>query len=171
MLYPTTGNIISHFGASRDGGARSHEGIDIGAPQGTPIVAAIAGRVTAAGWLGSNPGNGVKIDHSSGYLTKYFHLSSISVHTGQQVNAGQVIGTVGKTGNAQTTPPHLHFELWINGRAVNPVSYFGAQSPAPAPSFPVVVSSALPSLSGFFSSPNAPLILGGLLFFIVLLRR
>jgi murein DD-endopeptidase MepM/ murein hydrolase activator NlpD len=166
FLFPTNGQIISRFGDPRDGGARSHEGIDIGAPQGTPIYAAAAGRVTASGWLGSNPGNGVKIDHGNGYLTKYFHASALHVRAGQTVSAGQTIASVGKTGNAATTPPHLHFEIWYNGRALNPVQYLTGSGPSVA-----LGSAPALNFSDLGGVPSAYIALFGFALLAVLVSR
>jgi murein DD-endopeptidase MepM/ murein hydrolase activator NlpD len=164
LLYPTTGNIISPFGVSRGGGTRLHEGVDIGAPTGTPIYASAAGRVTHAGWLGSGPGIAVKIAHASGYLTKYFHCSQVHVRVGQQVNAGQLIALVGKTGNASGTAPHLHYEVWINGRAVNPAPLLSNAGAAP------VQTPTLPGMNlGNVSEIPAPLIIGAAFLILLLI--
>jgi murein DD-endopeptidase MepM/ murein hydrolase activator NlpD len=120
--WPVNGSVISTFGVARDGGARSHEGIDIGSPVGTQIAAVASGRVFKAGQISATAGLGVEIDHVGGWISKYFHLSSVYASVGQQVGQGQVIGLVGKTGNAANTPPHLHFEVWANGRAVDPLT-------------------------------------------------
>lgn len=113
---------MSPFGAERDGGARSHQGIDIEAPAGSQIVAAASGRVFKAGQISATAGLGVEIDHGSGYITKYFHASRVLVQVGQKVSAGQAIALVGNTGNAATTPSHLHFEVWASGRAIDPLT-------------------------------------------------
>lgn len=117
----------SSFGAPRDGGRRSHQGIDFGASTGTPIHAAAAGVVFVAGWVSANAGYGVELRTPSGVVTKYFHIRSggVAVHNGQQVTAGQVIGYVGATGDA--TGSHLHFELWDNGSLRNPGNYLAAR--------------------------------------------
>lgn len=97
-----------------------HAGLDLAAPEGTPVVAAKPGRVVFAGMNGS-AGNEVKIDHQDGTVTRYLHLHSYSVSRGQEVDAGRAIGQVGNTG--RSTGPHLHFEIHINGIPVNPASY------------------------------------------------
>jgi murein DD-endopeptidase MepM/ murein hydrolase activator NlpD len=98
----------------------SHKGIDLAAPEGTPVVAAKKGRVVLASPNGT-AGNEVKIDHGDGTKTRYLHLHSIAVSEGQEVEAGQIIGAVGSTG--QSTGSHLHFEILIHGKAVNPAPY------------------------------------------------
>jgi murein DD-endopeptidase MepM/ murein hydrolase activator NlpD len=97
-----------------------HEGIDLGAPEGTPIHAAASGTVIYAGWMGGY-GNLTVIDHGGGIATAYGHQSSIAVATGQQVTQGEVIGYVGSTGHS--TGPHLHFEVRVDGSAVDPLGY------------------------------------------------
>ena len=118
MTFPCAGPITSGFG-SRWG--RLHAGIDIGAREGTPIVAARGGRVISAGWNSGGYGNLVVIDHGGGIATAYAHQSRIATSVGASVSAGQVIGYVGNTGASQGA--HLHFEVRVNGRAVNPMGY------------------------------------------------
>jgi murein DD-endopeptidase MepM/ murein hydrolase activator NlpD len=117
FVWPTTGPVTSGFGWRW---GRMHEGVDIGAPTGTPIVAAAAGTVIVSGWMGGY-GNLVVIDHGGGLATAYAHQSSIAAGVGQAVAQGQVIGYVGSTGHS--TGPHLHFEVRINGAAVDPLGY------------------------------------------------
>src|SRR3546814_17928723 len=101
------------------GYARMHKGVDFGAPHGAPILAAAAGRIEFAG---SNRGYGkyVKISHGNGLATAYAHMSRFKVSAGQRVQQGQVIGYVGSTG--MSTGPHLHYELYRNGRPADPPS-------------------------------------------------
>lgn len=99
---------------------RPHPGIDISAFAGTPILATATGRVTYASTK-SGYGKTVEIDHGFGYKTRYAHAGSIRVRRGQRVSRGDVIGEVGKTGLA--TAPHLHYEVLIDGRQVNPREY------------------------------------------------
>lgn len=123
VSWPVTGPITSPFGMRNHpslGGFRMHAGIDIGAAQGTTIGAAAAGRVIIAQYAG-NCGNMITIDHGGGMATNYCHLSQIFVGVGQDVQRGQAIGLVGMTGDA--TGPHLHFEVRINGRPVDPLGY------------------------------------------------
>jgi len=115
-LWPVTGTITSRFGWRW---GRFHHGIDIGAPQGRSIVASRAGRVTFSGWNGGY-GNTVIIDHGDGVTTLYAHASRLLVSRGTWVEAGQVIARVGSTGFS--TGPHLHFEVRVNGVAINPLS-------------------------------------------------
>ena len=100
---------------------RVHTGIDLAAPQGTPIYASKAGVITAAGWSRVGYGYYVKINHGGGVETLYGHMSRIAVRSGQRVNQGALIGYVGRTGFA--TGPHLHFEVRIGGRTQNPWSF------------------------------------------------
>ena len=99
------------------GGVRTHAGLDFAAPYGSAVAATAAGRVAVAGWSGSY-GNLVVIDHGGGVETRYAHLSRISVAKGQQIESGQEVGRVGSTG--RSTGPHLHYEVRVEGRAINP---------------------------------------------------
>jgi len=123
-VMPTQGWLSSAFSAMRAHPilhmARPHEGIDVSAPMGTPIEAPAAGVVTDAGWE-SGYGNTVTIDHGYGVVTKFAHASKLLVRTGQRVQRGQRIALVGNTGLA--TGPHLHYEVHVNGRPVDPLKY------------------------------------------------
>lgn len=99
------------------GYSRMHQGIDFAAPTGTPVLASAAGRVVAAGWSGGY-GNLIAVQHGRNMVTRYAHLSRISVKVGDNVGQGQRIGAVGSTG--LSTGPHLHYEVWVDGRPVNP---------------------------------------------------
>jgi len=119
-------SITSGFGYRRDpinGRGAMHAGIDFKGPIGSPIYAAADGRVTFAGQK-SGYGNAIEITHANGLLTRYAHLSRIGVRVGQQVAAGTTIGGLGSTG--RSTGPHLHFEVRINDRAVNPRPFLEA---------------------------------------------
>jgi murein DD-endopeptidase MepM/ murein hydrolase activator NlpD len=117
FVWPVDGPITSSFGLRW---GRMHEGIDIGVGFGTPIRAAAAGTVIHAGWLGGY-GNLVVVDHGGGLSTAYGHQQEIYVSSGQQVDQGTVLGEVGSTGNS--TGPHLHFEVRVNGSAIDPLGY------------------------------------------------
>ena len=119
-IWPTSGYVSSPYGL-RFNGTEFHQGIDIAAETGTPIVATADGVVTAAGWDGSGYGNMVDIDHGDGIMTRYGHASAVAVTPGQTVRRGQVIAYVGSTG--YSTGPHLHYEVRVNGQPVNPAGY------------------------------------------------
>jgi murein DD-endopeptidase MepM/ murein hydrolase activator NlpD len=97
-----------------------HEGIDIAASTGTPIWSAADGTVIHAGWLGGY-GNLVVVDHGNGLATAYAHASAILVAVGQQVAQGETVALIGSTGTS--SGPHLHFEVRVNGVAVDPLLY------------------------------------------------
>ena len=117
FIWPVNGAVVSGFGMRW---GRMHEGIDIAAALGTPIRAAAAGTVIHAGWLGGY-GNLVVVDHGDGLATAYAHASAILVAVGQQVSQGGTLSLVGSTGNS--SGPHLHFEVRVNGSAVDPLLY------------------------------------------------
>lgn len=122
---PSSTTITSPYGMRRDPfnhKQRKHTGIDIAAPRGTPIVAANSGTVIVAGWSAKGYGNYVVINHGGGKSTLYAHQSQIAVSKGDKVTKGQTIGYIGSTGNS--TGPHLHFEVLINGDDTNPMNYF-----------------------------------------------
>jgi murein DD-endopeptidase MepM/ murein hydrolase activator NlpD len=122
MAMPAAGRISSSFGMRRHpllGYTRMHKGIDIAAPWGAPVYAATDGVVQFAG-RSSGYGNFIKLNHGGTFGTGYGHLSRILVRGGQSVRKGQLIGAVGSTG--MSTGPHLHYELYKNGGAVNPRS-------------------------------------------------
>lgn len=117
MIWPVGGVVTSEYGPRW---GSFHSGIDIGAPEGTPIRAARGGTVISAGWLGGY-GNLVVIDHGGGISTAYAHQSRIAAAQGEQVGQGDVIGYVGSTG--VSTGNHLHFEVRSGGGAQNPRGY------------------------------------------------
>jgi murein DD-endopeptidase MepM/ murein hydrolase activator NlpD len=120
FLWPVRGYISSYYGYRRSpftGGRSFHPGLDIAAPMGTPIKAAMSGRVSAVGY-DNIYGNFVVITHQAGYRTLYGHMSVIRTRTGVYVNAGDLIGEVGSTG--QSTGPHVHFTVYKNGATINP---------------------------------------------------
>jgi murein DD-endopeptidase MepM/ murein hydrolase activator NlpD len=117
FVWPVHGILTSGFGWRW---GRMHEGIDIAVSNGTPVVAAAAGTVIVAGWMGGY-GNLVVVDHGGGISTAYGHNTSVTVGVGQQVAQGQLIAYSGSTGHS--TGPHVHFEVRINGGAVDPMGY------------------------------------------------
>lgn len=122
-IWPIHGTISSYFGfRSSPGGIGStyHEGLDIAADYGEPVLATADGSVTQAGWV-SGYGNLVEIRHADGIVTRYGHNSALLVSVGQEVHQGDVISLVGSTGNS--TGPHCHYEVRVNGNAVDPL-YF-----------------------------------------------
>jgi murein DD-endopeptidase MepM/ murein hydrolase activator NlpD len=123
-IMPTRGWLTSAFAQERVHPvlhlARPHEGIDVTAPMGAEILAPAAGLVTEVKWV-DGYGNMMTIDHGYGLVTRYAHCSKILVARGTRVKRGQTIALVGNTGLA--TGPHLHYEVWANGRAVDPKKY------------------------------------------------
>ena len=115
--------VTSPFGgrdAPTAGASTYHEGVDLGAPEGTPIYASRTGTVTTASY-GKAAGYYVKLNHGDGFSSIYMHMTRYTVRSGQAVSAGQVIGYVGSTG--VSTGPHLHFGISYNGSYVNPANY------------------------------------------------
>ena len=122
LMAPVPGRMTSRFGMRRHpilGYRRMHSGLDFKAGYGQPIVAVTDGRVLSAGRAGGC-GNAVKLRHGGGIDTRYCHMSRIAVNRGQSVRRGQVIGYVGSTG--LSTGAHLHYEMYRNGRAIDPAS-------------------------------------------------
>jgi murein DD-endopeptidase MepM/ murein hydrolase activator NlpD len=123
-ILPTPGLLSSSFSKARWHPVHHrplpHEGIDVSAPKGTPILAAAKGTVIAAGWV-AGYGQMVEIDHGYGYVTRYGHASQLLVKVGQSVNRGDAIAKVGSTGIA--TSAHLHYEVRVNGQPRNPMEY------------------------------------------------
>ena len=119
LVWPVSGPVTSGYGWRW---GRMHEGIDIAVPTGTPVVAAASGRVIVAGWMGGY-GNLVVVDHGGGLATAYGHNSSFAVGSGSTVSQGQTIAYAGSTGNS--TGPHVHFEVRVNGSPVDPLGYLG----------------------------------------------
>ena len=116
---PVKGVVTSRFGARW---GSTHTGTDIGAASGTPIYAAASGTVIFSGWKGTL-GKFIVVNHGNGIQTYYAHCSTLLVSKGDTVTAGQQIAKVGSTG--RSTGPHLHFEIRLNGSALNPQSYIG----------------------------------------------
>jgi murein DD-endopeptidase MepM/ murein hydrolase activator NlpD len=124
--FPVTdpkGNIGSFWGADRDGGKRRHEGVDIFAKKGSPAIAALDGYITA---VQETPIGGKVVwlrPHGKDYTLYYAHLDKQLVQTGQMVSKGDTVGTVGNTGNARTTPAHLHFGIYTGRGPVDPLPF------------------------------------------------
>jgi len=123
-IMPTQGWLTSAFSAMRSHPvlhvARPHEGIDVSAPMGTPIEAPAAGVVRSAGWE-AGYGHTIEIDHGYGIVTRFAHASRLLVRKGERVSRGEKIALVGNSGLA--TGPHLHYEVHVGGRPVNPLRY------------------------------------------------
>ena len=122
-VWPVQGNISSGFGWRRNPfgrGREFHQGIDIPARTGTPILAAGGGTVLSSGWI-NGYGNTVVIDHGGGLTTKYAHNTRNTVIAGQRVERGDIIAHVGSTG--RSTGPHLHYEVRRHGQPINPVGF------------------------------------------------
>jgi len=127
FAYPVSGRLTSGFGWRDDpftGARRFHAGIDLAAPMGTPIRAAMAGRVSSVG-VNAVYGKYVIVTHSGGYQTWYAHLNDYATVKGKQVAQGERIGLLGNTG--YSTGPHLHFSIFKNGRAVDPLRFLSGR--------------------------------------------
>ena len=120
LVRPVSGVITSRFGVRSNIRASSHTGLDIAASTGTPIVAAASGTVTFSGYKGSY-GNMIVVSHGNGVQTYYAHCHKLYLSAGATVSQGQTIASVGSTGNS--TGPHLHLEVRVNGVAYNPQNY------------------------------------------------
>lgn len=125
---PASGWMVAGYGQRKNpftGRTEMHRGVDIAAPKGTPIYATADGRVSFVGYRGGY-GLLVKVDHGRGRSTWYGHCSMAKVRTGNLVKRGQIIATIGKTG--QAIGPHVHYEVRIDGNAVNPANFFLSRS-------------------------------------------
>jgi murein DD-endopeptidase MepM/ murein hydrolase activator NlpD len=121
--------ITSGFGGRADpfsGGHANHKGIDFKANVGDPVLAVADGVVSYSG-VRSGYGNVIEVDHGNGYVTRYAHNSRLTRKVGELVRAGQEIAKAGSTG--RSTGAHVHFEVWENGRVVNPRNFLSQQSP------------------------------------------
>ena len=120
--FPVTGT----FGESR-GYGREHAGLDLGTPQGTPILAKTGGVVIDAGFTGTGAGGEIFIDNGNGYDSRHLHMNGIAVQPGQRIEPGQLLGysggAVGTKGAGHSTGPHLHTEIRLNGQLLNPKQY------------------------------------------------
>lgn len=122
-IWPVSGVVSSHFGfrISPGGiGSTYHEGLDIASSYGNPVHATANGRITQAGWV-NGYGYLVEINHGNGIKTRYGHNSALLVSVGDQVVQGQTISLIGSTGNS--TGPHCHYEVRVNGEAVDPTLF------------------------------------------------
>jgi len=141
--------VLSVFGAPRDAGRRSHHGVDIFAPRGTPVVAAAEGVVRRAN---ETPIGGKVVwlrDRARRQSLYYAHLDSQVVRAGQRVSVGDTLGMVGNTGNARTTPPHLHFGIYRRGEGpVDPLPWIRVLDAEPAP------FGADPAVAGSWTRPR-----------------
>lgn len=127
--WPAPGVVTSPFGLRWSGLLPdAHRGVDISMPEGTPVRAMTSGRVRFAGEM-RGYGKVIWLEHRRGILSVYAHLSELRVATGQRVDDDEVIGLSGATGSV--TAPHLHFEVWAAGRAVDPVSFLGRRPHRP----------------------------------------
>ena len=115
MQWPTVGYRITQYYSWR------HTGLDIGNKVGTPLYAADSGVVEKAGWNSGGYGNMVLINHGGGIKTRYAHASKLYVKVGDHVSKGEAVAAMGSTG--RSTGPHIHFEVIINGRLLNPLNY------------------------------------------------
>jgi murein DD-endopeptidase MepM/ murein hydrolase activator NlpD len=122
-VWPVHGVVASAYGLRTDpftGGASAHEGIDISTSRGEPVLATADGTVLLSGWAGEY-GRAIEIVHNDRYVTLYGHLQQTLVSEGQRVRRGDRVGLVGSTG--RSTAPHLHYEVHLDGRTVNPLEY------------------------------------------------
>ncbi len=115
MVWPTVGHTVTQYYSWR------HTALDIANKVGTPIYASGEGVVEVASWNAGGYGYQIVINHGGGRETRYAHLSAFAVKVGDRVTKGQNIGSMGSTGNS--TGPHVHFEVIVNGKRANPLSY------------------------------------------------
>jgi murein DD-endopeptidase MepM/ murein hydrolase activator NlpD len=123
FIYPTTGRLTSRFGMRSDpftGVRRQHNGIDLAAPLGTPVIAAMAGKVAKVG-VDATYGKYIILVHPSGYQTWYAHLNKSHIQQGKNVAQGELIGEVGDTG--YSTGPHLHFSVFKDNSPIDPFQF------------------------------------------------
>lgn len=118
---PVIGGVTSPFGMR---GGKLHAGVDFGAPMLSPVRASMDGRVVRSEWFGGY-GNAIDVYHGGGYMTRYAHLTTRIAKKDDAVKQGEVIGLVGNTGDS--TGPHLHFEIRINGEPKNPLPLLGKE--------------------------------------------
>ncbi|UJH89966.1 M23 family metallopeptidase [Antarcticibacterium sp. 1MA-6-2] len=148
----------SIWGDARDGGRRSHEGVDIFAPRGTPVIAVTNGRITSSGERGLGGKQVWLRDTKRGQSLYYAHLDSIAALGNARVTTGDTLGFVGNTGNARTTPPHLHFGIYKGYKgAINPFPYiFQYENPEPeVPQIPNVQTLLAKGTANLRDQPTA----------------
>lgn len=159
LITPTKGVLTSRYGPRMHPilkVMKLHEGVDWAAPVGTPVMAAFDGSVLSAGDGGSY-GNVVKITHANGLETRYAHLNAFApgLHAGQAVKAGDLIGYIGTTG--RSTGPHLHFEVFENGRSVDPLSAGGGETAVAGSAVEVLTDQIIRVESGGSATAKNPL--------------
>lgn len=129
-MWAHLGKINNEFGYRRNpfggSGSEFHPGMDIDGERGDSVIAPASGVVTKAGWQGGY-GNLIEVDHGNGLITRYGHLSQINVQIGDRIERGQLIGLIGSTG--RSTGPHLHFEIRLGDRAINPRRFLPPEMP------------------------------------------
>jgi murein DD-endopeptidase MepM/ murein hydrolase activator NlpD len=121
-LWPVRGWVTAEFGENMPGREQHHKGLDIAAPQGSPILSAASGQVTFSDW-DTDLGKVVIVDHENGLRTLYGHCEQVVVQVGDRVSQGQVIAHLGNTG--RSSAPHLHFEIRKDGIPIDPRGYLG----------------------------------------------
>lgn len=158
--FPVSGKgnaaIGSFWGVDRDGGQRRHEGIDIFAKKGTPVVAITDGTVSYTGERGIGGKQVWLRDGLFGKSLYYAHLDGFAVEQGDRVKAGDTLGYVGNTGNAKFTPAHLHFGIYTTGGAINPLPYVYATQPVSQKQFPRNFKSAILKVKGTANLRKGP---------------
>ena len=160
-------HIQSFWGANRDAGSRSHEGIDIFAARGTPVIAVTDGYVTSTGERGLGGKQVWLRDQKRNQSLYYAHLDSIAIDGRRNVTMGDTLGFVGNTGNARTTPPHLHFGIYKRG-AINPLHFVFQfddpifELPGMIPESPNFITTGIANLRNLPASTGNSLIIGSL---------
>ena len=153
----TSANFTSGYGVRSDpfrGSAAMHAGIDLAGPLGTPIYATADGIVGRSEWNSGGYGNLVELNHGQGIQTRYGHMSRRLVEAGTRVRRGQLIGLMGSTG--RSTGSHLHYEVRIDGRAVNPIPFMQSGTQLVALQRRVGGQGLAPVAIGGPSAPSAP---------------
>lgn len=150
----TNRDVHSFWGASRDGGGRSHEGVDIFASRGTPVIAATNGYITRTGNSGLGGKQVWQRDGIFGSSLYYAHLDSIIITDGSQVKTGDTLGLVGSTGNAEGGAPHLHFGIYATEGAVDPYPYIRARAVPKSKAAQIPRTASVKSGSNLRSGPG-----------------